>query len=768
MFISGVGTGLYLWYIWSSNMPYIGSMKDYRPPLITEVFSDSGELIGKFSVENRVVVELDQVAPCLINAFLAAEDSRFFEHQGVDITSIFRALVKNLSSGKTRQGGSTITQQVTRSLLLKNMKRTYRRKAREAILSLQLERSFSKEKILFLYLNQIYLGHGCYGVEAAAQSYFGKSAKDVSIAESAILAGLPQAPSRYSPFSNLNLAKGRQKYVLRRMVEDEYISPTQYNEAMDAPIVLSRASENPFEKAPCYSEHVRRYLLEKYGQELLYRGGLKVYTAVDLQMQTAAVAALQKGLKELDKREGYRGVLEHLEVDGIPEFIEKAAAAAAETPPAIGDVVKAVVLTVDDEKKEVCLQIGNQNCRMPLSAMEWAREPNPRIPYYSARLKKPSDALVSGDVVLVQVIREGTTPFAWEVALEQVPQVEGAIFCMAPETGKVKAMVGGRDYAASEYNRAIQSRRQPGSAFKPIIYAAALDWGMSPAEIIVDTAYVSDQNPEEEVWKPKNYKDKFFGPTLLRTALIQSRNVITVKLLKKIGVPYAMDYARKLGIESEMSPDLSLALGSSGSSLMEITRSYSVFASGGNLAKEVFIKRILDRSGQVIEENLSELKKVISEETAYVMTDLLTAVIQEGTGWRIKQLNRPAAGKTGTTNNLVDAWFVGYTPELVTGVWVGNDNQTVMGKGETGSRAASPIWLYFMRDALKDRKVVDFPVPEGVVFAKIDVKTGLLAGPHSEKTVFQAFVGGTQPQDYTPEPETPKSGQFLQYDMDFE
>ncbi|MBW1901799.1 MAG: PBP1A family penicillin-binding protein [Deltaproteobacteria bacterium] len=762
----GACTGAYFWYIWSSNMPYIGSVREYRPPIVTEVFSNDGEVIGRFWFEKRIVVSLDQVPQHLINAFLAAEDSRFFEHRGVDIASIFRALYKNLASGKIEQGGSTITQQVTRSLLLRNTKRTYRRKAREAILSIQLERNFSKEAILSLYLNQIYLGHGAYGVEAAARTYYDKPAKDINLSEAAILAGLPQAPSRYSPVSHFDLAKDRQEYVLRRMLKEKYITREQFREALGAPVEIKAASENTFEKTPYYTEHVRRYLLEKYGQELLYRGGLSVHTSLNLNMQFAARDALNKGLTELDKREGYRGVLRHLTAEEIPDFKSSALEEFSSTPPGIGAVVRGLVESVDDEGGEVTVWIGEGNGRLPLSMMNWARRPNPEVAYYAQRVKKPSEVLEEGDVVMVRLEKEDKEPFAWEVSLEQTPEVQGALFCMAPGTGEVKAMVGGLDFAVSQYNRAIQSRRQPGSAFKPLIYAAALDWGMSPSEIIVDTAYISDKNPEEEIWKPKNYKGKFFGPTLFRTALIKSRNVSTVKILKKIGVRYAIEYARGLGIESELSPDLSLALGSTGVSLMEITRAYAVFASGGILVKPIFIKRVLDRSGQIIEENQPELREVISRETAYVMTDLLRAVIQEGTGWRIKRLKRPAAGKTGTTNNLVDAWFVGYTPEFVTGVWVGNDDRKVMGKGETGSRAASPIWLYFMSEVLKGRQVVDFQVPDGVVFAKIDVKTGLLASSYSKDTIFQSFKEGTEPKEYSPRPASPKSGQFFQYDMD--
>ncbi len=764
----GACVAAYFWYVWSSNMPYVGYMDAYRPPIITEVFSDDEQVIGRFSTEKRIVVPLDQVSPFLIKAFLDAEDSRFFEHGGVDIPGIIRALYKNLTSGKIEQGGSTITQQVTRSLLLKDSKRTYRRKAREAILSMQLERRFSKEKILFLYLNQIYLGHGCYGVEAAARSYFNKTANEVSIAEAALLAGLPQAPSRYSPYSHFDRSKERQKYVLKRMLDEGDISAEQYKEAIEEPIHIVMEKEDPFDRSPYFTEHVRRYLLEKYGEDLLYRGGLQVYTTVNLDMQRAAKEALKKGLRELDKREGYRGPERHLTQEEIPAFIEKAVEQFHSTPLKIGAVVEGLVEGFDDEKKEAYVRLGDAAVLLPYSGMEWARKYNIKIPYYADKLKRPSDILKQGDVILVRIEKPGDEAFSWQVSLEQTPRVQGALFCMVPETGEVKAMVGGRDFNVSEYNRATQSRRQPGSAFKPIIYSAALDWGMRPNDIIVDTAYVSDEEAEDEVWKPKNYKEKFFGPTLFRTALSQSRNVITVKILKKIGVPYAIQYARKMGIESELAPDLSLALGSSGVSLEELTSAYGIFANEGMLAKEIYVKRVFDRNGQILEDNQPELHQVISEQTAYVMTDLLTAVIKEGTGWRIKKLGRPAAGKTGTSNNLVDAWFMGYTPELVTGVWVGNDDQKAMGKSETGSRAASPIWLYFMSDVLKERKVVDFPIPEGVVFAKIDVKTGLLASAYSDETVFQAFCAGTEPKEYTPAPESAKTGQFFQYDMDAE
>ena len=761
----GGSVSAYFWYLWSSNLPIIDSVKEYQPPIVTEIYSNDGEVIGRFWEEKRVVVPLEQVPKHLIQAFVAAEDARFFKHEGVDIKSIIRAFIKNLTAGRIEQGGSTITQQVTRSLLLKDSKKTYRRKVREAILSMQLERVFSKDQILFLYLNQIYLGHGAYGVEAAADTYFNKNAKDLVLSEAALLAGLPQAPARYSPVSRFERAKNRQKYVLERMYEEGYITHQQFIEALEAELDIQTKTENTFAKSPYFSEHVRRYLLNKYGKDLLYRGGLKVYTTLDLKMQTTAIKALRNGLAELDKREGYRGPVTRLALEEIYGFRQKAFDKYTSTPPVVDSVVEGLVEEVDDEKRVVKIWIGEDMASLPLSRMKWAKEPDPDVPYYSRRVKKPSDVLRPGDVILVRIIKEGQAPFNWEVSLEQTPEVQGALFCMDPWDGEVKAMVGGRDFGISQFNRAIQSRRQPGSAFKPIIYAAALDWGMSPAEIIMDAPYISEKNREEEVWKPKNYKEKFFGPTLLRTALVKSRNVITVKILKKIGLKYAIQYARKMGIESDLSPNLSLALGSSGLSLIELTRTYSVFANGGRLVKPIFIKQIVDRGGQIVEENQTEAKESISSETTYVMTSMLEAVIQEGTGWRIRALKRPAAGKTGTTNNLWDAWFLGYTPDLTTGVWVGYDDRKAMGKGETGSRAASPIWLDFMSNVLEGRPVVDFDVPDGVVFSKIDGKTGLLAGPYSKKTVLQAFKEGSEPKEYSPKPASPKSGQFLQFDM---
>lgn len=761
------GAGAYLWYVWSSNLPYIGELEDYKPAIITEIFSSDGQVIGRFWEERRIVAPLEHFPEHLIQAFIAAEDGRFYQHDGIDLFSITRAFIRNLQAGKIAQGGSTITQQVTRSLLLKDPSRTYKRKAREALLSLQIEKAFSKERILFLYLNQIYLGHGAYGVEAAARTYFGKSAKDLTLAESAMLAGLPQAPSRYSAFRNFSLARNRQWYVLDRMAAEGFIDRDEAERVFAQELLLKQSRENPFSKAPYFTESIRQYLEESYGRGTLYRDGLKVYTTLDLARQKAAQQALNQGLSDLDKREGYRGPLRRLAVEEIQGHLDRVEEALDLRPLRSGELAEAVVLAVEDENKRVILGIGASKGVLPLENMKWARKPDPKIHYSAAQVRLPSRVLEKGDVILVRILGPGEGAEDWTVALEQEPEVQGALLCMEPHTGRILAMVGGRDFSQSQFNRAVQARRQPGSAFKPIIYAVALENGMTPSSLILDAPYVASMHDKDKLWRPENYKKDFSGRTLFRWGLIKSMNVITIKILREVGIQKAIQYARLLGIQSDLSPDLALALGSSGVSLLELTRAYACIANNGMLPTPYTIEHIEDRNGRIIEENQPVAVGAISPQTAFVMTDMLRGVVQEGTGWRVKELKRPAAGKTGTTNDLRDAWFIGFTPELVAGVWVGYDEHVPMGRAETGSRAASPIWLHFMQEALKGRSVKDFHVPEGVVFAKIDSEEGLLAGPHSTKTVFQAYVEGTEPTEYVQPPERARSGHFGQFDMDF-
>ena len=760
-------TGIALWYLWSSNLPYIGSLKNYNPPIITKIFADDGQIIGKFSDEKRVLVPLDKIPTHTINAFIAVEDARFFQHKGIDFLGIVRALFKNIKARRIEQGGSTITQQVTKSLLLKNPARTYKRKVREALLSLQIEKEFSKNKILYLYLNQIYMGHGLYGIEAASEVYFGKDTRELNTAESALLAGLAQAPSRDDPIKHFNRAKLRQKYVLERMKDEGFINDKQFKEALTTKLTITSEKEQYTKKAPYFLEHIRQMIERKYGRHLLYKGGLKVYTTVNLKMQEAAKKAIKKGLYELDKREGFRSPTRRFIFSGEEKLNEPKPEIVSKNPLEIGTITQGTVIKVDSINKETFVQIEDKKGILPLSNMKWARMVDPEKAYFESKLQDPADVLTPGDIITVKIIKKSKDFPELILSLEQAPEAQAALLCLEAKTGYVKAMVGGLDFSKSQFNRATQARRQPGSAFKPITYAAALDNGLTPSSIIIDAPFISPIGEEEKLWKPKNYREKFYGPTPFRTGLIKSRNIMTIKILKKIGIKHAINYARHMGINSPLNADLSLALGSSGVSLVELTKAYSVFANGGMLVKPIYITKIIDRNGKILEENQPSFSESISQETAYVMTDLLKAVVTEGTGWRAKALSRPVAGKTGTTNDLRDAWFIGFNPTLVTGVWVGYDDSRQMGKGETGSRAACPIWLYFMREVLKGKPIIPFQHPEGVVITKIDAKTGLLASPSSQKTCFQAFKKGTEPSTYSPKPNSGKPGEFFQLDMDY-
>jgi penicillin-binding protein 1A len=764
MLLAGAATAGLFFYL-SKDLPKITSLRDYSPPVITAVYSDGGHKIAEFYKERRIIVPLEQIPEQLKQAFIAAEDSRFYKHQGIDVFSIVRAFFKNLEAGTIVQGGSTITQQVTKSFLL-TPERSYERKIKEAILAYRIDKAFSKEEILFLYLNQIYLGHGAYGVEAAAENYFGKHVELLNLAECAVLAGLPQAPSRYSPFHYPERAQQRQIYVLNRMVAEGFITDAQASEAINTQLDIKPRRNFYLEQVPVYTEHIRRYVEKKYGEEALYTQGLKIYAAVNVDMQKAASQQVQLGLKELDKRQGYRGPLEQLDADQIETVSQQLQQKLENDPLAPGDETRGVVIEVDDNAGRVFVRLGNERGVIALEDMQWARKPNPQVAWYYRKVRKPGDVLQVGDLIEVTVKEKDAQSDLWHLALDQTPEVQAALLCIEAGTGLVKVMVGGRDFMESQFNRAIQSRRQPGSAFKPIIYAAALDKGYTPATVIIDSPIVFQDEEHDFTWKPKNYGKKFYGPTLMRQALAKSRNVITIKIMQDIGIDYVINYARQLGVESDLSRDLSLALGSSGMSLLEVVQAYSVFANQGYLVQPAFITKIEDRDGNVLEEMNPIRTQVIEKSTAYIMTSLLESVVKDGTGKRVKVLNRPVAGKTGTTNNLFDAWFVGYTPNLIAGVWVGFDKEGSLGVGETGSRAASPIWLGFMQQILENEPVRVFQVPEGVVFTKIDAETGLLPIAESKQTTFECFKEGSVPTTYTAKPgSVTEPEQFFKKDM---
>jgi len=741
-FVLGIGVFFYF----TSGLPSLNSLSDYHPNIVTTVYSADGRKIGEFYVERRIIVPLKKMPAHLINAFLAAEDTGFYEHEGVSYSSIFRALYKNIQAGRIVQGGSTITQQVARSFFLSS-ERKISRKIREAIMAVRIEKRLNKEEILNLYLNQIYLGNGAYGVQSAAETYFAKDVDELSIAESALLASLPKAPSKYSPYVNFALAKKRQEFVIYRMLEEHYITPEQADEALSSELELSPKKIDSLWVGPYFTEHVRRYVEETYGDEALYRGGLSIYTTLSVEAQKAANEALDRGLRQYDKRRGFRGPVAKLTTEEeTGRFIKESAKRLKKRPLKQGRVYDGLITSIDPRFRTLGIEIGDVSGFIGYRDMAWAELYNPTDDPDGGRRVKLSEILDVGDVVKVRVKSVPMDPaFPVPLELTQEPKAEAALLAMETSTGFVRAMVGGSNFTRTQFNRAIQAYRQPGSAFKPIIYTAAIDKSYTPATVVVDSPLVYEDAEKEEKWRPRNYEEKFYGPTTVRNALAKSRNVVTIKILQDIGIPYAISYAAKLGISSPLSPDLSLALGSSALTLKEMVTAFATLDNMGKRPEPIFITKIVDRYGNVLEENAPSSTQVISPQTAYIMTSLLQGVVEHGTGWRARALGRPAAGKTGTTNNLNDAWFIGYVPGLVAGSWVGYDDEKQLGAHETGSRAALPIWLRFMKTVTQDTPVENFRVPDGIEFVKIDPETGRAATFDTKDPVFEVFKEGTAP-----------------------
>jgi penicillin-binding protein 1A len=769
----------------AKSLPRVDTLADYRPPIITRVLSDDGTVIAELFEERRIVVPVSRMPKQLIQAFVAAEDSNFFKHQGIDIVSILRAAIKNIEAGGIVQGGSTITQQVAKSLLL-TPERKFKRKFKEAILAYRMENRLSKEEILYLYLNQIFLGHGAYGVQAAAENYFDKDVDELTLAECSMLAGLPKAPSRYSPYRRYERAKERQAYVLGRMVSEGFVTQEEAEQAMAEVLEIRPRINQHLTDTAYFTEQVRRYLEDTYGEEELYRGGLEVHTSMNLKMQLAAQAAVQANLHDHDKRQGYRGPLAVLTSAEEDEFLQQQTERFAETLPQINETIEAVVSGADKKTLHLRLTTGQEG-RISLKSAKWAGPPTlvKRTTAATGNATKgESTRLPVGSKVKVK-IAEIPEKGPWLLTLEQDPLAQGALLAMDPHNGQIKVMVGGYDFRTSQFNRVLQARRLPGSAMKPLIYAAALDKGYTPATVILDTPLIYKERLESgeiKEWKPKNYSKRFYGPVPLRTALAKSYNVITIKILEDIGVRYAANYARKLGITSQLAEDLTLGLGSSALTPMELGRSYAVLANGGVRVEPTYINKILNRDGQIVESNDpadfpegpkagqkligQSRRRVISAETAYLTTNLLESVVQKGTGWRAKALKRPAAGKTGTTNDLKDAWFIGYVQQLLAVSWVGYDQERPLGKRETGSKAAAPAWVNFMMAATEEMPIEQFPVPDSIVFRPIDPLTGLLAPEDGSEVVIEAFAPNTAPVRYAIEAKVPEAKDFFRLDMD--
>ena len=738
--IVGATTAVGVVWHFAQDLPSLDLLQNYQPSLVTTVYSDDRQPVGQFFIERRILTPLPEIPKTLTQAVIATEDARFFEHPGLDYIGMLRAAWTNIRhGGKKIEGASTITQQLARSLFLSS-ERSYERKIRELILAYKMEAVSGKEQILETYLNQIYFGQGAYGVGSAAHSYFGKDIRALTLAESAFLGGLPKSPSRFSPFTAYELAKKRQEHVLARMEEVGFITAAERDAAAREKLNFHRPGSEHL--APYFVEYVRQLLVAKYGESMVYKGGLQIYTTLNLEMQKAAESAFLNGVRELDKREGWRGPRRTVDL----ATFQPVGLSQADQPLKSGYLGEGVVLRV--AKDHYVVQVGAFTAKLAFDDMAWAKRilkgPDPTVDFIvNPNLKS---LLKPGDVIEIGVKK--LTKDGVQLTLEQTPIVEGGLIAIDPKGGAIRAMVGGYDFSRSEYNRAVQAHRQPGSAFKPLIYATAMSQGLSPATQILDAPVVYEQEEEDKIWKPENYGRKFHGMVSLRDALAQSHNLATVRLLDKVGVKNVIEFSRTVGVTSPLPADLSLGLGTSSVGLMELTSVYGVFLNQGNRVEPFAVQSVKDNTGKVLEVTESEPHEVIAKETAYLIVNMMEDVVQRGTGQAAKVLGRPIAGKTGTTNDYINAWFIGGTPNLVAGIYVGFDDRRSLGESETGARSALPIWTAFMKEALKQLPVVPFEIPDGVTFVKVDAATGLLESEQegeAEKGTVELFAKGSEP-----------------------
>jgi len=777
---------------YGTDLPTFSSVDEYRPKLITRVYSVDGRLIGEFGTEKRRIVPYERIPKRLVQAFIATEDKKFFDHGGIDYVGIVRAVLYRVIGKSDKIGGtSTITQQLAKGLLIDQdgfdagTERSIKRKVREGLLARRLEATLTKEEILWIYLNHVYLGHGAYGVQAAAENYFRKDVSELDVAEMSLIAGLPQAPSRFSPFVNPKSARARQKIVLDRMVANDFISAAERDAALAKSVEqTAHARDDRFrDTAPYFTEHVRRYVYDTYGEKALYTGGLEIHTTLDLERQGYAENALVNGLREVDKRQGYRGpvargVTDDEKVKKLLSHVDKVWLKGGE--PQKNEDYLALVTKVDTKAQQVELQIGTHiDGVLPLAGMRWARVPNPNQFWENNLVDNVGSVLKKGDVILVMLsdvdelksMAMGKTGLdsiperpkdgrvspdpnvrmpRWArplFALDQVPEVQGALIAMNPHTGYVEAMIGGYAFEQSEFNRAFQACRQPGSTFKPLVYSAAIAReGYHPATMILDTPITVRDTDIGKSWKPQNFELDYKGEVTCREAVMNSMNVPALKTMEKVGIKNALKFAKRLGIQTELKEELGTAIGSSCVNLWELTNVYTTWARMGLRPEPVFIKSIRDRDGKVLEQHASpndpwqthdaridSLYRALLEPPvrsldaidAYLAHYLLTQVAQHGTAARASRLKKPVAGKTGTTNDNFDTWFAGYTPSLVTTVWVGYDtNEKPLSQREQGGRTSLPMWLDFMSKALEGKEEPEWLPPEGVCFARVDAKTG--------------------------------------------
>lgn len=757
----GVAGLVGLWY-YGRDLPDYQQLANYEPPVTTRLHAGDGRLIAEYSRERRLFVPIQAIPKPVIQAFLSAEDKNFYEHSGIDPVGIARAVVQNvanLAQSRRPVGASTITQQVAKNFLLGN-EVSLGRKAKEAILAFRIEKTFSKDKILELYLNEIYLGSGAYGVAAAALVYFDKSLYDLTLPEAAYLAALPKAPSNYNPVRHLDRAKARRDWVIERLQEDGVITVEQARAAIAAPLVALARPESELARADWFAEEVRRDLVLKFGEKGLYEGGLSVRTTMDPKLQALGERALRDGLEAYDRRAGgWRGPLARLQAGS--DWRTQLSA----MPPFPGLPVQwkvAAVISVENDSASLGFADGSRGT-LPYAGLRWARKklgPD----HFGPVPRTPSEVIAAGDVIAVQPLDAAKPQNGY--SLRQIPEVGGGLVAMDPHTGRVLALVGGFDFRISQFNRATQALRQPGSSFKPIVYTAALDSGFTPSSLVLDAPFVLDQGPGLPLWKPGNYSNQFYGPSTLRVGIEKSRNLMTVRLAQAIGMEKVVENAKRFGVIDNMPAMLSMSLGAGESTLMKMTTAYAELVNGGKKITPTLIDRVQNRHGATVyrhdkrdcigclsdwtgqsEPALPDTRaQVIDSVTAYQMVSMLEGVVQRGTGIRIRELNKPLAGKTGTSNDSMDTWFIGFSPDLAVGVFIGYDTPKDMGKRETGSSVSVPVFKDFMAEALQGKPNIQFRVPPGVRLVRVQAETGELARPGDRNVILEAFRPGTEPQ----------------------
>ncbi|MFN9543198.1 MAG: penicillin-binding protein 1A [Phycisphaerae bacterium] len=757
------GIALYLYKL-SQDLPDYGSLANYQPPITTRVYANDGALIAEYARERRLFVPIESIPRGVIDAFLSAEDKDFYTHPGVDLNGVMRAVYTNLQNymsngGRRPEGASTITQQVAKNFLLTS-EVSLERKIKEWMLAFRLEDAYSKDKILELYLNEIFLGSGSYGVAAAAYNYFDKSLDELTLAETAYLAGLPKAPSNYHPVRQYKRAIERRNYVIDRMAENQLISEEDARGALAEDLVPKfRPPGAQSADSEYFAEEIRRWIQQKYGDQALYDGGLAVRSTFDPTLQRFGVQALRKGLVAYDRRHGWRGPVSRVDLSGDWQK-------AMGKVPLLRDVPEWKLATVTgfagNDAARITFLDGSEG-RIPLAEMKWARKfiTNDRM---GPEIRKPSEVVTPGDVIYVEAMpKTPENPNTGAYTLRQVPKVNGGLLAMDPHTGRVMALVGGFSYYASEFDRAWQAYRQTGSSFKPIVYAVALNEGYTPSSIVLDTPFMASQGQGLPMWRPDNYDESYAGPSTLRQGLEKSRNLMTVRIASDVGMDKVVELSRRLGTTDKMLPVLANALGSTESTIVRMVQAYSTFVNGGKRVVPTLVDRIQDRHGKTIfrhdnrvcegcnadswqdqEEPLieSDAEPILDPRTAYQITHMLEGVIERGTAMVVRSVGVPLAGKTGTTNDYKDAWFVGFSPNLTVGIYIGFDQPMSMGHGETGGQNAAPIFRDFMAEAVGKQPPVPFRVPPGIRMVRVDLKSGQ---PSATGAVLEAFKAGTEP-----------------------